>query len=109
MALIANTGQVLQGIYNAIDHARGDLEHGMNSFVQTFSPKAPQDLPLEIFKTILDTALFVGQIGSAWTFNKFVKPNAKTGFTGDDRGFAKDTFNAAMAYSINMSKDNKKS
>lgn len=81
----------------------------MKGFMDVFAPKAKEDLPLEIFKVILDTALFMASIGSAWGWNKMIKVNGPSGLTGDNRGFLKDTFNAALAYSINMSKDNRKS
>lgn len=97
-------------MYDEIDHARGDLMFSMGPFMKTFAPAKKPDLPLEIFKTILDTALFVTALGSAWGWNKFIKTNGNGGIlSSDDRGFMKDVFNGAVAYSYNLAKDNKKS
>lgn len=87
-----------------MDFTRGSIS--LNSFMSKFCPKKQPDMALEIFKTIIDTALMVSMMGSGLLWNKIIRPRGA--FTGDDRGWFKDSFNAGIAFAYNLAKDTKK-
>lgn len=74
--------------------------------MEKFCPKKSPDMALEIFKVIIDTVLAASMVGSAFLWNRAIKPVGA--FTSDVRGSYKDTMNAGMSYAYNVIKDTKK-
>ncbi|KAI5461808.1 hypothetical protein BGZ63DRAFT_386687 [Mariannaea sp. PMI_226] len=104
MNSIATLHSLLQSGYNELNVARSDLEFSLPTFMSTFCPVIPPDLALEIFKSIIDVVGFAAGMGSAFFWNKLATRLLTLG--GEDRGWAKDSFNTGIALILNLSKDN---
>ncbi|KAI5460680.1 hypothetical protein BGZ63DRAFT_425168 [Mariannaea sp. PMI_226] len=105
MNSFANIHDTHKEIYNALTTATAQMQAQIGAFTSTFDP-IKENNDLEVLKDILDAAAFVIGSCSAYFWNKIADTVLKVWKDSGNKGFSKDIFNAAVAFTINANKDN---